>query len=168
ERLFFAGEACSPHDFSTAHGAWITGVAAADQVIAARTRTRSPVKVNVRPFLCGVRHANRFPCLTPEIFSSKACLLSFLAASLSISIFENRCIFIFYSCVRSASGIKSFTVHPFVTCSTLSSIRHKTCEADHGELNVEIVYAGSVLGGPRKHSMSWPFNDSLWRQYPVH
>jgi len=34
--LFFAGEACSAHDFSTAHGAWHTGVAAADGVIAAR------------------------------------------------------------------------------------------------------------------------------------
>ncbi len=35
-RLFFAGEACSVHDFSTAHGAWHTGVNAAEQVIAAR------------------------------------------------------------------------------------------------------------------------------------
>jgi monoamine oxidase len=35
-RLFFAGEACSPHDFSTAHGGFLTGVAAADQVIAVR------------------------------------------------------------------------------------------------------------------------------------
>ena len=35
-RLFFAGEACSPHDFSTAHGALQTGVAAANSVIAAR------------------------------------------------------------------------------------------------------------------------------------
>ena len=35
-RLFFAGEACSAHDFSTAHGAWHTGDAAADAVIAAR------------------------------------------------------------------------------------------------------------------------------------
>jgi monoamine oxidase len=35
-RLFFAGEACSTHDFSTVHGAFLTGVAAADQVIAAR------------------------------------------------------------------------------------------------------------------------------------
>jgi monoamine oxidase len=35
-RLFFAGEACSPHDFSTAHGALQTGVAAANAVIAAR------------------------------------------------------------------------------------------------------------------------------------
>jgi monoamine oxidase len=35
-RLFFAGEACSRHDFSTAHGGWITGVAAADQTISAR------------------------------------------------------------------------------------------------------------------------------------
>jgi monoamine oxidase len=35
-RLFFAGEACSAHDFSTAHGGFLTGVAAADQVIAVR------------------------------------------------------------------------------------------------------------------------------------
>jgi monoamine oxidase len=38
DRLFFAGEACSPHDFSTAHGGFITGVAAAEQAIAARRR----------------------------------------------------------------------------------------------------------------------------------
>lgn len=36
DRLFFAGEACSPQDFSTAHGALLTGVAAADAIIAAR------------------------------------------------------------------------------------------------------------------------------------
>ncbi len=36
DRLFFAGEACSRHDFSTAHGGYLTGVAAAEQVIAAR------------------------------------------------------------------------------------------------------------------------------------
>lgn len=35
DRLFFAGEACSRSDFSTAHGAWITGVVAADQAIRA-------------------------------------------------------------------------------------------------------------------------------------
>jgi monoamine oxidase len=35
-RLFFAGEACSKHDFSTAHGALETGIAAAEQVLAAR------------------------------------------------------------------------------------------------------------------------------------
>jgi monoamine oxidase len=34
-RLFFAGEACSPHAFSTAHGAYETGVAAADSAVAA-------------------------------------------------------------------------------------------------------------------------------------
>lgn len=39
-RLFFAGEACSPHDFSTAHGAYLTGRAAADAVFRAlRTNT---------------------------------------------------------------------------------------------------------------------------------
>jgi monoamine oxidase len=34
ERLFFAGEACMVHDFSTAHGAYRSGVAAADAIIA--------------------------------------------------------------------------------------------------------------------------------------
>jgi monoamine oxidase len=38
DRLFFAGEACSPHDFSTAHGALLTGLAAADAIIGARRR----------------------------------------------------------------------------------------------------------------------------------
>ena len=42
DRLFFAGEACSKNDFSTAHGGYLTGVAAADQAIAARTRKLSP------------------------------------------------------------------------------------------------------------------------------
>lgn len=32
-RLFFAGEACSKHDFSTAHGALETGIAAAEQAL---------------------------------------------------------------------------------------------------------------------------------------
>jgi len=35
-RLFFAGEACSTSDFSTAQGAWFTGVAAAEHAINAR------------------------------------------------------------------------------------------------------------------------------------
>jgi monoamine oxidase len=35
DRLFFAGEACSRHAFSTAHGAYLTGRAAAEQAIAA-------------------------------------------------------------------------------------------------------------------------------------
>ncbi len=35
QRLFFAGEACSSEDFSTAHGAYRTGVRAAEQAIAA-------------------------------------------------------------------------------------------------------------------------------------
>ncbi len=39
DRLFFAGEACSRHDFSTAHGAFITGSEAADRVIAARRKS---------------------------------------------------------------------------------------------------------------------------------
>ena len=44
-RLFFAGEACSPGDFSTAHGAYATGIAAADQVIALRLAGRGAAKV---------------------------------------------------------------------------------------------------------------------------
>ena len=32
-RIWFAGEACSPHAFSTAHGAWGTGFASADGII---------------------------------------------------------------------------------------------------------------------------------------
>jgi monoamine oxidase len=36
DRLFFAGEACDLREFSTAHGAWRSGVAAAEQAIAAR------------------------------------------------------------------------------------------------------------------------------------
>jgi len=32
DRLYFAGEACSEHDFSTAHGAWASGIAAADRI----------------------------------------------------------------------------------------------------------------------------------------
>lgn len=37
-RIFFAGEACSPADFSTAHGAFATGDAAAGDVIGLRAR----------------------------------------------------------------------------------------------------------------------------------
>lgn len=38
DRLFFAGEACSPRSYSTAHGALETGIAAAQAVIAASAR----------------------------------------------------------------------------------------------------------------------------------
>lgn len=37
QRLFFAGEACSPNFFSTAHGAWLTGQDAARAAIASLT-----------------------------------------------------------------------------------------------------------------------------------
>ena len=37
-RLFFAGEACSPHFFSTAHGAYETGTAAAEAALASPRR----------------------------------------------------------------------------------------------------------------------------------
>jgi monoamine oxidase len=36
DRLFFAGEACSVNDYSTAHGAYLTGVAAAEAALVAR------------------------------------------------------------------------------------------------------------------------------------
>jgi monoamine oxidase len=39
DRLFFAGEACSAGDFSTAHGGWHTGVRAAEEVIAVRKKS---------------------------------------------------------------------------------------------------------------------------------
>jgi monoamine oxidase len=38
DRLFFAGEACSRNNYSTAHGGYLTGLTAAEQVIAARRR----------------------------------------------------------------------------------------------------------------------------------
>ena len=40
DRLFFAGEACSKGDFSTAHGGWFTGTAAAEQAMAVRHRAQ--------------------------------------------------------------------------------------------------------------------------------
>jgi monoamine oxidase len=40
DRLFFAGEACSANDFSTAHGAYVTGRAAAERALAALARRR--------------------------------------------------------------------------------------------------------------------------------
>jgi len=40
DRIFFAGEAASAHDFSTTHGAYLTGLDAADRVIARRASPR--------------------------------------------------------------------------------------------------------------------------------
>ncbi len=40
-RLFFAGEACSPERFTTAHGAYETGIVAADAVLAGLAQARS-------------------------------------------------------------------------------------------------------------------------------
>lgn len=42
DRIFFAGEACSPNYFSTAHGAYLTGLAAADAAIAAKAGKSPP------------------------------------------------------------------------------------------------------------------------------
>jgi monoamine oxidase len=44
-RIFFAGEACSLHSFSTAHGAYMTGVAAVDAIVAARNGKIQPTMV---------------------------------------------------------------------------------------------------------------------------
>jgi len=45
ERLFFAGEACSRDQFGTAHAAFTSGVAAAEQVLAALDRSKSKTRV---------------------------------------------------------------------------------------------------------------------------
>src|SRR3984893_15801939 len=81
--MFFAGEACSQHDYSTAHGAYLTGVAAAEQVIAARRGQRSRTQGRVwaiskavffRPPRCGESengaYLNRRPCTTPSCGNS--------------------------------------------------------------------------------------------------
>ncbi len=39
DRMFFAGEACSRFDFSTAHGAYVTGIEAAARILAARRKS---------------------------------------------------------------------------------------------------------------------------------
>ena len=48
ERLFFAGEHCSRHDFSTAHGAYRTGVRAADEAMKALATpiSRAPTRIS--------------------------------------------------------------------------------------------------------------------------
>ena len=45
DRLFFAGEACSPNFFSTAHGAFMTGVAAAEAALASLGRLATEAEV---------------------------------------------------------------------------------------------------------------------------
>lgn len=44
-RIFFAGEACSLHSFSTTHGAYLTGIAAADAIVTARNGKIQPTMV---------------------------------------------------------------------------------------------------------------------------
>lgn len=50
-RIFFAGEACSPTDFSTAHGAYESGIAAAELILAAdrRPRIKSTLPLRAAP-----------------------------------------------------------------------------------------------------------------------
>lgn len=42
DRLFFAGEACSSSDFSTAHGAYATGIAAAEAILGLKGAASAP------------------------------------------------------------------------------------------------------------------------------
>ena len=41
DRLFFAGEACCPNFFSTAHGAYLSGVTAAEQILKSRSAKKT-------------------------------------------------------------------------------------------------------------------------------
>jgi len=43
DRLFFAGEATSPNFFSTAHGAYLSGILAAEAALASLSRTSRPI-----------------------------------------------------------------------------------------------------------------------------
>ena len=49
DKLFFAGEACSKHDYSTAHGAYRTGLAAAGEAIAALGISDTPMVQRTHP-----------------------------------------------------------------------------------------------------------------------
>ncbi len=55
DRLFFAGEACSPQDFSTAHGAYATGLAAAEAVLDRRFRLGGRTQPTGLPLVEGPR-----------------------------------------------------------------------------------------------------------------
>jgi monoamine oxidase len=49
DRLFFAGEACSPNFFSTAHGAWLSGISAADAALASLGEVRAALAAAADP-----------------------------------------------------------------------------------------------------------------------
>ena len=49
DRLFFAGEACSPNFFSTAHGAWLTGITAAEAALASFGKVRAGLAAAAAP-----------------------------------------------------------------------------------------------------------------------
>ena len=49
DRLFFAGEACSINDYSTAHGAYRTGVSAAEQALKALATPAATSRAASRP-----------------------------------------------------------------------------------------------------------------------
>ncbi len=46
DRIFFAGEACSKQAFSTAHGAYLTGMAAAEAIIAGKAAVAPPLSAH--------------------------------------------------------------------------------------------------------------------------
>ena len=49
DKLFFAGEACSKHDYSTAHGAYRTGLVAAGEAMAALGISEPPTAERAHP-----------------------------------------------------------------------------------------------------------------------
>ena len=49
DRLFFAGEACSPNFYSTAHGAWLTGITAAEAALASFGKVRAGLAAAAAP-----------------------------------------------------------------------------------------------------------------------
>ncbi len=59
-RIFFAGEACSQRDFTTAHGAYLTGIEAPDEVISAETpRDLTRDGVLPHPVFLGRSHGSK-------------------------------------------------------------------------------------------------------------
>ena len=64
DRLFFAGEACAPTDFSTAHGAYESGIAAAEQILALTRRSRGTAVPT--PTATPMLYAAAPPSIAPE------------------------------------------------------------------------------------------------------
>jgi monoamine oxidase len=61
DRIFFAGEATHPHDFSTAHGAHDSGVRAAEEVIAVLSTPDRRLREHSRPAIRSSKRSDRSP-----------------------------------------------------------------------------------------------------------